>query len=88
LRIGKDDELLPMDAIQLQTVLPKLLGTADQWRDRLFVSHRTGYNMVHFTPLQKLNAESNSSYSISDQLQPNPTFTSSSKYNQSMQQPQ
>ncbi|XP_067951516.1 glycogen debranching enzyme-like [Watersipora subatra] len=73
--VGPYDELLSMDSIQLQTVLPKLLGCFSEWKDRLLVSKKTGYNMIHFAPLQSLNKESNSSYSISDQLVLNPAFS-------------
>ena len=72
---GKNQELLPLDAVQVHTVLPKLLGRFSEWKDRLRVSYVSGYNMLHFTPLQKLNSGSNSSYSISDQLQINPAFS-------------
>lgn len=73
--VGKSDKPLTMDAIQLQTVLPKLLGPLSEWKERLLVALKSGYNMIHFTPLQLLNSESNSSYSISDQLTLNPTFS-------------
>lgn len=79
LKVGSSNTVLPLDAIQLHTVLPKLLGPFPEWRDRLRVSHISEYNMIHFTPLQQLNLESNSSYSISDQLKINPAFSTPGK---------
>ena len=75
LTVGRSETPLPMDAIQIQTFLPKLLGSFPEWKDRLIVAQKTGYNMIHFTPLQRLNSESNSSYSISDHLSLNPSFS-------------
>ena len=75
LTVGRSETPLPMDAIQIQTFLPKLLGSFPEWKARLIVAQKTGYNMIHFTPLQRLNSESNSSYSISDHLSLNPSFS-------------
>ena len=56
-----------------QTVLSKLLGPFDEWRGRLQVARQSGYNMLHFTPLQPLG-ESHSAYCLSDQHALNPSF--------------
>ena len=69
-----------MDSLQLQTVLPKLLGPFTEWKEKLRVSYEAGYNMMHFTPLQSLNGDSKSSYSISDQLKLNPAFSTPGRF--------
>ncbi|XP_076807276.1 glycogen debranching enzyme-like [Clavelina lepadiformis] len=78
LLIGPDNHLLPLDAICMHTVLPKLLGPFTEWKDRLKVSKESGYNAIHFTPIQKLGC-SNSSYSLADQLALNPSFANGLK---------
>jgi hypothetical protein len=50
--LGKSDERLPMDCIRCVTVLPKSLGLLPDWEGRLRVLKETGYNMIHFTPVQ------------------------------------
>lgn len=74
LRVGADDHILPLDCITIQTYLSKCLGHLDDWPDRLRVAKESGYNMIHFTPLQTLG-ESRSCYSLADQLSVNPEFS-------------
>lgn len=62
------------DEIMCLTFLSKSLGKMDDWQSRLSIAHHTGYNMIHFTPIQQLYKVSNSSYSITNHHQLNPIF--------------
>ncbi|XP_035027482.1 glycogen debranching enzyme isoform X3 [Hippoglossus stenolepis] len=74
LRVGADNQILPLDCITIQTYLSKCLGHLDDWTDRLRVAKESGYTMMHLTPLQTLG-ESRSCYSLADQLSFSPEFS-------------
>ncbi|XP_065187406.1 glycogen debranching enzyme-like isoform X3 [Sycon ciliatum] len=62
-----DGNILDLDAITLQTVMAPILGNLSGWRDRLCVAKESGYNMIHYSPIQELGC-SGSAYSIAEQL--------------------
>ncbi|CAF1175151.1 unnamed protein product, partial [Adineta ricciae] len=67
-------EILNENSLTCQTILSKCLGRYCEWMSRLEVSYHSGYNLIHFTPIQILSKISNSSYSIKDHHQINPIF--------------
>ena len=69
-----DSSPLPLDSIACQTVLSKLLGPLHTWKDKLEVAAKSGFNMIHFTPIQALGL-SKSAYSLADQLSLNSSFS-------------
>ncbi|XP_063431014.1 glycogen debranching enzyme-like [Mytilus trossulus] len=76
---GDDEEdEITMDCIQCQSVITKLLGPFPEWEQKLYAAKMSGYNMIHFTPLQELG-ESNSAYSIRDQRHLSPVYNTGGK---------
>ncbi|CEP64670.1 bifunctional 4-alpha-glucanotransferase/amylo-alpha-1,6-glucosidase LALA0_S13e00298g [Lachancea lanzarotensis] len=62
---------VPLNSIAMESVISKWMGS--DWDPVFEKIASKGYNMIHFTPLQK-RGESNSPYSIYDQLQFDPTY--------------
>ncbi|CAF1417753.1 unnamed protein product, partial [Adineta ricciae] len=67
-------EILDQDCITCQSILSKSLGPVSDWLARLEVAYHSGYNMIHFTPIQLLYHVSNSSYAVTDHHKLNPLF--------------
>jgi glycogen debranching enzyme len=83
----RGEPLMSLDEIMLQTMVPKWMGPMKEWDAYFELAQSTGYNMIHFIPVQKRGI-SNSPYSIvdhslfSEDLFENPLCTQDEKYQQ------
>ncbi|KAG0344926.1 hypothetical protein BG004_004083 [Podila humilis] len=64
---------LPLDGLVVESVVPKWMGKFSEWEPHLKTIAKSGYNMIHFVPLQ-YRGISNSPYSIYDQLKFDPSL--------------
>ncbi|KAI8894654.1 glucanotransferase domain of glycogen debranching enzyme-domain-containing protein [Globomyces pollinis-pini] len=65
--LSYSNTILPLDAICILTIVPKWMPTINHWLKWFQTFRLSGYNMIHFAPLNKRGL-SNSPYSINDQL--------------------
>jgi glycogen debranching enzyme len=66
-RLYSHKQLLPLNGICILTLIPKWLPHISRWEPFFKLFAETGYNMVHFAPLNQRGI-SNSPYAIFDQL--------------------
>ncbi|PWW72085.1 Glycoside Hydrolase Family 13/Glycoside Hydrolase Family 133 protein [Tuber magnatum] len=66
-RLSVNGEPLALDSLSCFSVVSKWLGPVEKWDGYMRYIAEKGYNMVHFTPMMH-RGESNSPYSIYDQL--------------------
>lgn len=72
-RLTLEGRPLPLPALSIFSVISKFMGRyPEDWERHLGGISDRGYNMIHFTPLQ-VRGESNSPYSLFDQLGWDPT---------------
>jgi len=62
---------LPLDGLSILTVVSKWMGPVEEWRPHFKEAKDRGYTMLHYPPLQE-RGESNSPYSIRDQISYDP----------------
>lgn len=63
-----DGQSISPDQVSLQTLVSKWMGPMSKWDPHILAARDAGYNMIHFTPLQRRGL-SNSPYSIYDHLE-------------------
>jgi glycogen debranching enzyme len=68
LLLFENSRILPLDGICALTIIPKWMPDITQWPEFFSSFSKTGYNMVHFAPINKRGL-SNSPYSINNQLE-------------------
>lgn len=71
--VKADDVNLPLDGLSILTVVSKWMGPITEWKKHFSEAQERGYTMLHYTPLQE-RGESNSPYSIRDQLKYDPSL--------------
>lgn len=77
--LSVNDKFIPLNSIAMQSVVSKWMGpTIKDWEKVFARVASKKYNMIHFTPLQH-RGESNSPYSIYDQLEFDPTVFKNEK---------
>ena len=70
-RVLDDDVNLPLDGLSVLTVVSKWMGPLTEWKQFFTEAQERGYTMLHYPPLQE-RGESDSPYSIRDQLKYDP----------------
>lgn len=64
---------LPLDGLSILTVVSKWMGPLSEWKNHFAEAKDRGYTMLHYPPLQE-RGESDSPYSIKDQLKYDPSM--------------
>ncbi|RWS04123.1 hypothetical protein B4U79_16447 [Dinothrombium tinctorium] len=73
---ANENNQLSLNEILCMTVRSDWLGPLRTWKSKLQVAYETGFNVIHFTPIQELFS---SPFIITDHLQVNPLFECNSK---------
>lgn len=64
---------ISLDGLAILTLISKWMGPMSEWREHFAEASERGYNMIHYPPLQE-RGESNSPYSIRNQLSYEPSM--------------